>query len=204
MKISFCTTCMGRRHHLEKTLLRNIEDNLPKKVTDPQVEFILVDYNSKDGLKEWVETNPALKPHLDNGTLIYARYPDADHFHHAHAKNMAHRLATGDVVCNVDADNFTGPGFAQFLAEEFADASPAIVHPSVKTMRDLPPESTGCFGRIAMRRKDFLALGGYSEDRFKKGWGFEDTDLILRALAYGLKPRPLFNLDFLKVIPHNN
>lgn len=204
MKISFCTTCMGRRRHLEQTLLKNIEDNLPTKAGDPAVEFVLVDYSSKDGLREWAENNAALKPYLANGTLVYARYPDATHFHHAHAKNIAHRLATGDVVCNLDADNFTGTGFARYLAKEFAGGKHAFVHPSFSLLKGLPIERSGISGRIALQREDFLALGGYSETRFKKGWGGEDADFLMRALAYKLKPRPVFEQDFFNVIPHSN
>ena len=39
----------------------------------------------------------------------------------AHAKNMAHRLGIiegADILCNLDADNFTGPGFASYIAEQ--------------------------------------------------------------------------------------
>ncbi len=195
---------MGRRQHLEQTLLKNIEDNLPTKDGDPSVEFVLVDYNSKDGLEDWVKNNPALKPYLEDGTLVYARHPDATHFHHAHAKNMAHRLATGDVVCNLDADNYTGAGFARYLANEFAGGKAVIVHPAFSMSKNAKDEERGFFGRIALRREDFLALGGYSETRFKKGWGYEDTDLIVRALGYGLEPRPMFRADFVKVVPHSD
>lgn len=194
---------MGRLHHLEQTLLKNIEDNLSDKGSDPSVEFVLVDYNSQDGLRDWVRNNPALQKYLENGTLVYARHPDATHFHHAHAKNMAHRLATGDVVCNLDADNFTGKGFARFLAGEFADDRPVLVYPATVTRKALPEGKDGCFGRIAMRREDFHALGGYSE-AYKKGWGFEDLDLIVRALANKFKPRPIFNPEFLDVIAHDH
>ncbi len=195
---------MGRKHHIEQTLLKNIEDNLPQKEGDPDVEFILLDYNSKDGLKDWVENSAALRPYLENGTLVYGRYPDADHFHHAHAKNMAHRLATGDVVCNLDADNFTGKGFARYLADAFAGGRHAVVHPAFSTHKNLPLENRGFFGRIALRRDDFLALGGYSETSFKKGWGHEDIDLLMRALAYELEPKPMFDQAFFKVVPHDD
>ena len=195
---------MGRRHHVEKTLLKNIEDNLPRHPDDPAVEFVLLDYNSKDGLKDWVANNAALRPYLDDGTLVYARYPDAEYFRMPHAKNMAHRLATGDVVCNLDADNFTGEGFARYLARAFADGKHAIVHPSFSLQRDLPVEKRGFSGRIALRREDFLALGGYSEARFGKNWGYDDIDFVIRGLAYGLPPQPMFDEEFFQVVPHDD
>jgi hypothetical protein len=197
---------MGRTPHLQETLLKNIRDNLPKEGEGLQVEFVLVNYNSKDGLKEWIEDSKdseELQRYIKDGILVYRQYPDAKAFHHAHAKNMAHRIATGDVVCNLDADNFTGKGFARALADKFADGTHAFVHPSSSALEDFPSEERGAFGRIALLREDFIALGGYSETRFK-GWGYEDTDFIIRAFAYGLKPRPIFEHDFLKAIAHDN
>ncbi len=194
---------MGRRQHVEATLLKNIQDNLPKTKDDPEVEFILLDYNSKDGLQDWIKNNAALKPFLDNSTLVYAKYPDATHFHHAHAKNMAHRLATGDVVCNLDADNYTGKDFARYLATEFANGEHVLSHFTFGVMTH-DPDKNGFFGRISMRREDFLALGGYSETRFKKGWGYEDTDFIMRAMKLGLESKPMFNKEYMGVIAHGN
>lgn len=74
MKISFCITCMNRLEHLQATLERNIPDNLP----EGQVEFVLLDYYSTDGLHEWVrqhmgelhQPRPAeLLPHVRTAAL---------------------------------------------------------------------------------------------------------------------------------------
>jgi glycosyltransferase involved in cell wall biosynthesis len=197
MRISFCTTCMGRTHHLKQTLLQNIEDNLGK---GPDVEFIVLDYGSKDGLKDWILNDPALAPHLTSGVLKYARNPEPEHFRVAHAKNMAHRLATGDVVCNLDADNYLGSGFAAHLAAVFSKDRHALVAPSMPLSRATPDEHKGFIGRIALARESFIRLGGYDEQF--RGWGGEDTDLVIRALALGLKARPFDDREFIRVIPH--
>lgn len=199
MKISFCTTCMGRTSYLKQTLLQNLLDN---KGTGPDVEFVVLDYNSKDGLKDWLLNDPGLAPHLADGTLKYARHPDATHFRHSHAKNMAHRLATGDVVCNLDADNFTGPGFARHLASVFSDNMNSLVLPSMPLLRAMPGDLKGFCGRIAMSRQNFDRLGGYDE-KFRQ-WGGEDTDLTIRALARGLTAAPFDNKDFTRIIPHGD
>ena len=34
---------------------------------------------------------------------------------------MAARLCSGEIICNVDADNFTGPGYAQYIDEQMKD-----------------------------------------------------------------------------------
>ena len=50
-KISICTNCMGRTYDLKRTYLKNIADNLDY----PNVEFVLLNYNSKDDMDEWVK-----------------------------------------------------------------------------------------------------------------------------------------------------
>lgn len=204
MKISFCTTCMGRLHHLKETLPQNIRDNLPRAGSDdPQVEFVVLDYNSKDGLEEWIKNDPEMVHHMTTGTLVYAKTREPEFFHHAHAKNMAHRLGSGDVLCNVDADNFTGPRFANFLADIFEDDRDVIVHPAFQRVKEKPLEERGFYGRIAMTRDSFFNLGGYNENRFK-GWGTEDTHFMLRGYALGLKPVSIFDQEFFKVICHTH
>ena len=49
-KISFCTNCMGRTDDLKQTYLQNIEDNKEY----PNVEFVLLNYNSKDDIDQLV------------------------------------------------------------------------------------------------------------------------------------------------------
>src|SRR5258708_30050005 len=47
-KISICTVCMNRTAQLAQTLPVNIIDN----INHPNIEFIILDYNSKDGRSE--------------------------------------------------------------------------------------------------------------------------------------------------------
>lgn len=56
---------MNRLHHLEQTLLTNILDNADY----PDLEFVLLDYNSTDQLEQYVKTS--LQQYIDNGTLVY-------------------------------------------------------------------------------------------------------------------------------------
>src|SRR5690349_14002109 len=95
MKRSLCTTCMGRAHHLRQTLPRNLADCVDWS-RPGAVEFVVLDYGSRDGLARWITTDPDLRPYLDAGILRFARSEGHKHFRHSHAKNMAHRLATGD------------------------------------------------------------------------------------------------------------
>jgi hypothetical protein len=169
--VSFCITCKGRLHHLRRTLPANLRDN----EMFPGVEFVLLNYSSPDGLDRWVATRMAR--HLKSGRLVYYKLSGRRYFHATHAKNVAHRLARGRIVCNLDADNFTGADFARFLARTFARRKNIFVR---------PVHTWGASGRVALLKKHFAALGGYNE-RIRRGWGFDDDDLALRAQAAGLR-----------------
>ena len=178
---------MGRRHHLEAVYRSNLEI----AGQWPGVEFVLLDYHSPDGLADWVRTE--LAEWIERGVLRYFRTAEPRRFHVAHAKNVAHRLATGDVLVNLDADNFFGEGYAGDVAALFADGA--------RVVADFADFHAGCFGRIALRREDFIALGGYNE-RFT-GWGYEDADLVHRAEAMGMTRRH-FHPRHAQAIQHGN
>ncbi len=190
-KISYCTTCKGRAHHLMKTL----PANLAAEAGNPNVEFVILDYGSEDGLGEWIQQNFANE--LESGRIRYAR-TEQPHFRMAHAKNMAHRVATGDILCNLDADNFIAPDFSQWLGKQFAREPNAVVSAQrigrwdlikergARVMRGLPAtmEVGGIGGRIAIRSENFYKLGGYDEKI--EGWGPDDLQFCLRARDAGL------------------
>src|SRR4051812_1473901 len=111
MSISFCTTCMGRLHHVRQTL----PENLAAVGYNADVEFVLLDYNSADGLEKWVRAE--MMGPIATGRLVYWRERSARHFLAAHAKNLAAGLSNGNVICNLDADNFLGGDYAAFLRE---------------------------------------------------------------------------------------
>ena len=203
MKISFCTTCMGRAHHLRQTLPRNLADTV-SWVRPEAVEFVVVDYSSPDDLVEWFETDPELAIYRERGILRLVRVAGQTHFRHSHAKNVAHQAATGDVVCNVDADNFVGPGFAAYLRAVFVRRPRTVVATSRLDRGLIDPRWQGCMGRLALRRSDFDALGGYDESVRFRGWAGEDSDLLMRAVRSRLTPVLLRDRRFLEVVTHSD
>lgn len=184
MRISFCITCMGRLHHLEETIFRNIEENADY----PNLEFVLLNYNSPDGLDAWYRKN-AQK--LKN--VVYFKEHTINRWRMPHAKNLAHVLSTGDIVCNLDADNCTGKGYASIVAKKFADCPESIV---------THLHGGGFGGRVALRRADFNRLRGYDE-QLSWGWGWEDDDLKVRAQQAGLKLEKIWMPDD-RAIGHDN
>ncbi len=189
IRLSFCITCKGRLHHLRQTLPRNLEWTAHLE----GIEFVLLNYTSPDGLDDWVRSEMA-EP-IGAGRLNYYCAHGFTHFQRAHAKNVAHRAAGGAIVCNLDADNFLGAGFAEFLLTEFGQRERSFIR---------APAGRSTFGKIAFTKSDFIALGGYDE-RMAYGWGWEDEDILSRAVASGLReviiPR---DRNWLCALPHSH
>lgn len=167
--VSFFTTCKNRLEHLKQTLPKNLAHHKD----DPNVEFVILDYDSQDGLGEWIKEE--MMEHIKSGKLVYCRANGYPKFQMSHSKNCAARLTRGAIICNMDSDNETGAKFAEWLRR------------AVKDGRWAGTESfTDDFGgRQAFRRADFYALGGFDEQMI--GWGSDDYDIAVRARLLGLK-----------------
>lgn len=189
-KISICTVCMNRLHHLKQTLPMNIEDN----ISYGNVEFVVLGYNSKDGLSKWIRTE--MKQYLDMGVLVYYETNEPKYFHVSHSKNIAARCTSGDIICNVDADNFIGKGFVFWVNKIFNNQTKIFISSNPNSsIRD-------CLGRICVGKKDFLQCTGYDENMIY--YGFEDDDLKQRLRLMGLKNLYIGNQEFLTAITHDD
>jgi glycosyltransferase involved in cell wall biosynthesis len=169
MMISFCTTCMGRLHHLKETLPKNLET----AESHADHEFVLLNYGSKDGMHEWCREN--LRPHIISGRLKYFRTNAPDSFLHSHAKNIAHRRASGEIIVNLDADNYLVDGYVEFVMENLKEGR--IITSPENDIDGVP----GCFGKIALFKEQFYSVNGYEED-IEMGWAWEDNHLINRII----------------------
>lgn len=187
-KISFCTVSMNRLYHVQQTLLRNIRDNLQYE----DLEFVILDYNSKDNLAKWIMNEG--REYLERGVLKYFKATEPEIFDRSHSRNMCFRLATGDVICNVDADNFIGTGFAHYINDAF-QREPNIFLTGEAFMRD-------AIGRFCIRKEDFVSINGYNEKI--KGYGFEDLELYDRLTMAGKEQRNINEVRFLNIIHHSS
>ena len=188
--IVFCITCKNRTAHLRLTLPQNLKDN-------PASKFVVLNYNSQDDLLDYLFSEHAAE--IESGRLAVYSYVGAPVFRMAHAKNMAHRLGIlegGDVLVNLDADNFTGHGFETFIEQ---NAGPRRFFWARMIKGEMP---RGISGRIAVTKQAFLRSGGYDEAKFNE-WGSDDKDLNirLRDLDYHAVEIPPF---YLRGVPHND
>jgi hypothetical protein len=167
---------------------------LPKNIADnenyPNREYIVLDYNSTDGLKDWIMSE--MEVHLRSGLLKYFRTEARPYFDRCHSRNMVFKQASGDIFCNVDADNFTGPGFANYLNHFFKEQPCSFLTPDY-SVRDV-------MGRLSIKRSDFHDVKGFNESL--EGYGFDDVDLYRRLELRNKKHKFLYELQFLQAINH--
>src|SRR5690606_18126835 len=130
------------------------------------------------------------------GIVKYVYTAEPDVIRLSHSKNLAFRLSDGEIVCFLDADNFTGKGFASFIIQHFANNRKTFL--SV----DRSVQASDNFGRICVRREDFIRVRGYDESMV--GYGWEDIDLINRLKQLGLAEAYISDTTFLKAITHSN
>lgn len=173
--LSFCITCKNRFYQIRNTLQKNLDDN---RMFDFLVEFILVDFGSTDGLREWIAEN--FKPDLSTGYLKYYYTDKLEYWHASIAKNTAHFLSQNDIVVNLDCDNYTGHNGGKYVIQNFLAYKwqDIIFHQRDEDLHN------GAYGRIGVLRKHFDSIGGYDESLGPMG--HQDTDLIARLSMLGL------------------
>jgi hypothetical protein len=107
--------------------------------------------------------------------IIYAKMPKLTPWHLSVAKNMAHRLGTGDILMSLDCDNFIGEAVS--ILRKSILRGCGFVHMWSGIFGD------GTCGRVGIRKEIFYDIGGYDESFYPMG--FQDLDLVQRALASG-------------------
>ena len=119
-------------------------------------------------------------------------------FRMAHAKNLAHRLAIiegAEILVNLDADNYTGTGFAEWIASQFE------LNPDVYLWTKKIAGKRGICGRIVVRSDVFIKAGGYDE-KFND-WASDDKDFNARLYRFGYSGQQIAE-QYLDVINHND
>ncbi len=195
IKISFCTVSMNRLEHLQETFIKNIICNMDY----PSIEFNLLNYNSRDGIDEWAKRE--LSKYIDMNIVKYYKTTEPLYFDRSHSRNMIFKLATGDLICNLDADNFCGVGFARYISDKFAKSKNANKIFLVRNRDIINEEDRNAFGRIVFRKEHFYELRGFDEQMV--GYGFEDTDFINRLKIIGCGAEFIEDAEFLEGISHS-
>lgn len=178
---------MNRLYHLKQTLKRNILDNY---LLD-HIEFIVLDYNSSDQLGDWIKSEMA--NFIKQDILVYYRTSTPELYNRSHSRNMAYRLSRGELVCNLDADNYLGVGFAEKILANF-ESNRNSFYTSNLNIEDV-------FGKVILPKTSFFKVRGYNENL--GGYGFEDVDFFNRLERSGLTHRLFYDPEFHKYISHS-
>jgi hypothetical protein len=199
LKISYCTTCYNRFWQLSKIVKYNLE----QVKGDANIEFVIVDFGGKDSEQIFEFLTTDFSNELSTGRIkYYRRKKNIKPFkwNVAIAKNVPHRFATGDIVVNLDGDNFLQKNDSRILRYYFNQLPKLIFQQTwcnlalINMFRSLKlnPENydtqswnifgtnRGTFGRISMKRTDFMSMGGYNEQMLNMG--NQDTDILFRSL----------------------
>lgn len=194
-RVVFCTTNKNRAAHTKLTLPRNLKDNEDYE----NCCFVLLDCGSDDDLIPYLKAHHA-NDILNGRLVVYSRLNDGP-FRMGEFKNTAHRLGIregAEILCNLDADQYTGRGFARYIANEFERLGDRGFL-CARMVKGFMPR--GVSGRIVITAKAFLKAGGYDE-KYRE-WGPDDKDLHfrLRRLGYECFDIPV---QFLDGIHHND
>jgi predicted glycosyltransferase involved in capsule biosynthesis len=160
--ISFCTTCRNRLWQIKSTL----QDNLG--AISNSHEIVLIDYGSTDGLSEWVWGE--FKAFIGDKKLIFFEVKNEVRWSVSRAKNLAHRIANGEYLFNLDADNYLTKEDIALINQSASWGLPC--HQFSGDMQD------GSYGRIGLPKHLFEKIGGYDETLLPMG--YQDVDLLER------------------------
>lgn len=193
MRISFCTSCCNRTHYLQQTLQHNLQ-----QIAGTDHQIIVVDYGSSDDLQLFMQ-------HFHRHENLKFYSIDTDDWHMSKAKNAAHAAADGDILFNLDCDNFISKKLISHVETVMSEQPNCIFHnadcpageptdldyTTASILPDMWSHGDGTGGRIALKAENFFMLGGYDESL--EVMGYQDNDLISRAkesrLVYIREPR---------------
>ena len=151
IQASYCTTCKGRLWQLRETLAHNLT------VIGDDEEIVLVDFDSPDDLGTWVWESFGAE--VEAGRLRFFELLDEAPWHAAKAKNLAHRLARGGFLFNLDADQVTHGASLTLPEIERLAGQPHVLRCAFrarswlwpKLLTDVRPESRRHLSLIALQ-----------------------------------------------------
>jgi glycosyltransferase involved in cell wall biosynthesis len=171
MRISLCTTCHNRAYQFKQVF----DQNLSAVLNDADVEWVILNYNSNDDLDSFMLSRLSDA----NGKIVYAREKTAQSWHSSIAKNISHKIASGDALMNLDCDNYIGNALE--IIRSKLRGNLGGLHLWSGWYGD------GTYGRIVVRKQHFFAAGGYDESFYPMA--HQDTDLLYRLCTMGIEIR---------------
>lgn len=171
-KISFCITCLNRFDQIKIVLPINLKKNIKYS---KDIEFVLVNFiidNEGKKIDKWIRKN--LNSYIKSGYLKYYVTNKLKMWHAPIAKNTSHIYSSGEIVYNLDCDNYVENKEIDYLLK--LDLDNNIYYGWSGTWKD------GTGGRVCTKRSKFLEIGGYDQNMLPSG--YQDLDLLYRLKHY--------------------
>lgn len=184
-KVSIVTRAKNRLKHIIYSLPRLLAQ------TYRPLEVVVVNYDSKDGLHEYLQDHYAEE--LESGLLVEKVVTDTPGFLPAHAWNVGIKASTGDTLFLCDSDLLVNTEFVEIAMRRMTGQKKLFCRAFDEIHKDLA-------GLFFVHREDILALGGFNETFH--GWGYEDGDLRQRLLLYGCDALCLNTSGMVRPIEH--
>ena len=169
MKISFCTPVCNRLYQLIETFDHNCKVISENKDT----EWIILNFASHDGLHDFMIS----RLNKISTRIVYAKDTSNRMWHMSSGKNSAHAVASGNVLVNMDCDNYIDPN-VDIIKTKFQSGTQIL-----RTWTGIYGDGT-C-GRVSIDKDSFYKLGGYDENFYPAG--YQDIDIFKRAIALKLR-----------------
>ena len=161
---------MNRTYDLKKTLPLVIQ----AANESPPVEIVILDYNSKDDLAEYMMGVDGER--LESGNLLtYKHYTGREYYHMAHAQNLSMLAGSGEYLVNAAADLVLASNFFSVIRDLLAPG-------------DIVWMSSKRWGWPVIRKDEFIDAGGFDERL--EFYGKCDRDIIARLHRRGGKHVP--------------
>lgn len=170
MNLSYCTTCHARLWQLAQTLPHNLA-----YTKAGEVDICIVAYND-DSVLPFIQTHYA--EYLKDGRIKVLEhhedkiFADGTRFSCGYVKDIAHRFATGEVLFNLDADNFI---------EDNLQATLLTLPPNTMLItKQAEWQPDGRSGRIGLHKAD------YGKIRYQDKGRNDDGEIMLQAYLAGI------------------
>lgn len=165
MNLSYCTTCHNRVWQLKKTLPHNTQ-----YLKSDEVELVIVAYND-DSVLPFLKANYVDYLNDDRIRVVEHNenkiFSDGSRWSCGYVKDIAHRAGLGDVLFNLDANNFIDDE----LHRSLLTLSPKTM--IITKQSEWLPD--GRSGRIGCHRTDYGKI--YYRDKGRN----DDGDFMLQA-----------------------
>lgn len=142
---------------------------------------------------DWSSDEPVM---FQDPRITMVRVTDQPYWVASKCHNLGLRLARGEFVLRLDADDLLEPGF--FKRHPLDLASGVFYYVDQTKIRE--ENEIHLAGVIYATRSDFLKVNGYNERIVT--YGYEDDDLVARLRLHGVRALPL-DFDTLHHIPHD-